>query len=63
MKLVDKVENKSNILHCLATISALKGILIVHLNIVTNCALDENDAVAHLQLGYHYYSNTEDDEK
>ena len=25
--------------------------------------MDENDAIAHLQLGYHYYLNTEDDEK
>ncbi|MCB9248589.1 MAG: hypothetical protein H6613_08595 [Ignavibacteriales bacterium] len=64
VEVVDKVENKSNILHCLATISAFKEDTDSSFEYCNKIiALDENDAVAHLQLGYHYYSNTEDDEK
>lgn len=64
VEVVDKVESKSNILHCLATISAFKGDIESSFEYCKKIiALDENDAIAHLQLGYHYYSNTEDDEK
>jgi tetratricopeptide (TPR) repeat protein len=64
VEILDKVESKSNILHCLATIFAFKGDVE---NSFEYCKkiidLDENDAIAHLQLGHHFYSHTEDDEK
>ncbi|MCB9207630.1 MAG: hypothetical protein H6611_10050, partial [Ignavibacteriales bacterium] len=64
VEVIDKVERKSNILHCLATISSFKGDTESSFEYCKKIiALDENDAIAHLQLGYHYYSNTEDDEK
>ena len=64
VEILDKVESKSNILHCLATIFAFKGDIESSFEYCKKIiALDENDAIAHLQLGYHYYSNTEDDEK
>ena len=64
VEILDKVESKSNILHCLATIFAFKGDNESSFEYCKQIiALDENDAIAHLQLGYHYYSHTEDDEK
>lgn len=59
-----KVENKKNILHCLATIASMGGE-----NEVANeyfeqlVELDDKDAIAHLNLGHYYYSHSEDDEK
>lgn len=62
--ILDKVERKSNILHCLATIFAFKGDVESSFEYCKKIiALDENDAIAHLQLGYHYYTHTDDDEK
>lgn len=62
--ILDKVESKSNILHCLATIFAFKGdvenSLEYYIKIIN---LDEDDAMAHLQLGHHYYAHTDDDDK
>ena len=64
VEIIDKVERKSNILHCLATISSFKGDIESSFEYCKKIIdLDENDAIAHLQLGYHYYSHTEDDEK
>jgi len=64
VEILDKVERKSNILHCLATIFAFKGDVESSFEYCKKIIdLDENDAIAHLQLGHHYYSNTEDDEK
>ena len=64
VEIIDKVERKSNILHCLATISSFKGDIESSFEYCKKIiGLDENDAIAHLQLGYHYYSHTEDDEK
>jgi tetratricopeptide (TPR) repeat protein len=64
VEILDKVGSKSNILHCLATIFAFKGDVE---NSFEYCKkiidLDENDSIAHLHLGHHYYSHTEDDEK
>jgi tetratricopeptide (TPR) repeat protein len=62
-EMLGKCEDKKNILHCLATIAA-------HHNDIESgfdyykqlVALDEKDAIAHLNLGHHYYSNTEEDE-
>jgi tetratricopeptide (TPR) repeat protein len=64
VEILDKVERKTNILHCLATIFAFKGDTESSFEYCKKIiALDENDSIAHLQLGYHYYSHTEDDEK
>lgn len=64
VEILNKVESKSNILHCLATLFAFKGDIESSFEYCKKIiALDENDAIAHLQLGYHYYSHTEDDEK
>lgn len=63
-EMLDKVENKTNILHCLATISAFNGDLEGSANYYTELLeIDKNDPIAHLNLGHHYYSNTEDDAK
>ena len=63
VSVLDKVENKLNILHCLATIFAFQGdvenSIIYYKKIID---LDETDAMAHLHLGHHYYSHTEDDD-
>lgn len=64
LETLDKVENKTNILHCLATISAYKGDIenaFKYYNELID--LDENDSIAHLNLGYLFYSHSEDDEK
>lgn len=64
VSILDKVEKKLNTLHCLATISAFKGDVensFEYCKTIIN--LDENDAIAHLQLGHYYYSHTEDDAK
>ena len=62
--ILDKVESKSNILHCLATIFAFKGNVENSLEYYRKIiSLDEDDAMAHLHLGHHYYSHTEDDDK
>ena len=64
VEIIDKVERKSNILHCLATIYSFKGDIESSFEYCKKIIdQDENDAIAHLQLGYHYYSHTEDDEK
>ena len=64
VEILDKVESKSNILHCLATIFAFKGDIESSFDYCKKIiALDENDTIAHFHLGYHYYSHTEDDEK
>ena len=64
VEILDKVESKSNILHCLATIFSFKGDIESSFEYCKKIiALDENDAIAHSQLGFHYYSHTEDDEK
>ncbi len=64
VEILHKVEEKRNILHCLATISAFKGDnenTFKYYNQLVE--LDENDSVAHLNLGHYFYSNTDDDEK
>ncbi len=64
VEILDKVESKLNILHCLATIYAFKGEVDNAFEYYKKIIeLDENDAMAHLHLGHHYYSNTEDDDK
>lgn len=64
VSILDKVESKSNILHCLATIYAFKGEVENSFEYYKKIiSLDENDAMAHMQLGHHYYSYSEDDDK
>lgn len=64
VSILDKVESKSNILHCLATIFSFKGDVENSFESYRKIInFDEDDAMAHLQLGHHYYSHTEDDEK
>lgn len=61
---LDKVENKTNILHCLATISTYRGNIENAFNYYNKLVdLNENDSIAHLNLGYLFYSHTEEDEK
>ncbi|MCF8261191.1 MAG: hypothetical protein K9J12_10480 [Melioribacteraceae bacterium] len=63
VSIIDKIDNKINSLHCLATISAFKGEVDSSAEYYEKIIkLDENDSMAHLHLGHHYYSNTEDDE-
>jgi tetratricopeptide (TPR) repeat protein len=63
VSILDKVEGKLNILHCLATIYAFKGEFENSIKYYKKIIdLDENDAMAHLHLGHHYYSHTEDDD-
>lgn len=64
VSILDKIENKLNSLHCLATISVFKGDIENSYEYYTKIIeIDENDSLAHLNLGYHYYTHTEDDEK
>lgn len=64
IEILDKVEVKGNIFHCLATISAFKGDIENSFKYYTELVtLDENDKIAHLNLGHLFYSETEDDEK
>ena len=64
VSILDKIENKLNSLHCLATISAFKGDVDNSFEFYKKIVdLDQNDAMAHLHLGHHYYTHTEDDEK
>ncbi|MBU0475124.1 MAG: hypothetical protein KKF62_13300 [Bacteroidetes bacterium] len=64
IEILEKVEVKGNILHCLATISAFKGDIEKTFKYYTELVtLDENDKIAHLNLGHLFYSETEDDEK
>jgi tetratricopeptide (TPR) repeat protein len=63
-EMLGRVKNKINILHCLATIAAFKNEIddaIIYYNQLIE--IDENDPIAHLNLGHHYYSHTEDDDK
>lgn len=64
VEMLNRVESKGNILHCLATISAYfeknENIQNYYSQLID---LDENDSIAHLNLGHYYYSNTEDDTK
>jgi tetratricopeptide (TPR) repeat protein len=64
VEMLNKVESKTNILHCLATIFAFKGDLEGSAKYYNELiVIDEKDPIAHLNLGHHYYSNTEDDVK
>jgi tetratricopeptide (TPR) repeat protein len=64
VSILDKIENKLNTLHCLATIFAFQGDIENSFEYYKKIIeIDDNDAMAHLHLGHHYYSNTEDDEK
>ncbi len=64
IEVLDKVETKGNILHCLASISSFKGDIENSFNYYNKLVeLDEKDPIAHLNLGHLYYSETEDDEK
>ncbi len=64
IEVLEKVEEKGNILHCLATIATFnedsENTFKYYNQLVE---LDEKDSVAHLNLGYYFYSNTDDDEK
>ena len=63
VSILDKVEDKLNILHCLATIFSFKGDIENSIEYYRKIIdIDENDAMAHLHLGHHYYSHTEDDD-
>lgn len=64
IEILDKVDTKTNTLHCLATISAYKNDNDKALKFYEKLLeLDENDPIAHLNLGHIYYSHLEDDEK
>jgi tetratricopeptide (TPR) repeat protein len=64
IEVLEKVEAKSNILHCLATISAFKGAIDNSIKYYNELiALDENDPIAHLNLGHLFYSENLDDNK
>lgn len=61
---LEKVENKSNILHCLATIASYKGEIESAIKFYDEILeVDENDPIAHLNLGHFYFSHFEEDEK
>lgn len=64
MEALPKVDDKKNILHCLASIASFKGenerAFELYKNLIKE---DESDSVAHLNLGHLYFSQTEDDEK
>lgn len=64
IEMLKKVETKTNILHCLATIAAFRGeiddALAYYHKLVE---LDEKDPIAHLNLGHLLYSHSDDDEK
>ena len=64
IEVLEKVEAKSNILHCLATVSAFRGAIDNSIKYYTELIdLDENDAIAHLNLGHILYSENLDDNK
>lgn len=64
IEVLEKVEAKSNILHCLATISAFRGAIDNSIKYYNELiALDDNDSIAHLNLGYLFYSENLDDNK
>jgi len=63
-EMLEKVESKINILHCLASISGFKGENENALKFYNDLIeLNEKDPIAHLNLGHLYYSHFEDDEK
>lgn len=63
-EMLDKVESKINILHCLASIYAFKGDNEKSLKYYSKLIeLNEKDPIAHLNLGHIYYSHFEEDEK
>ena len=64
VEILDKVESKSNILHCLATIFAFKGDVKNSSEYYKKIIdIDQKDAIAHLHLGHYYYSHTDEDDK
>lgn len=64
IEVLEKVEAKSNILHCLATVSAFRGAIDNSIKYYNELiALDENDPIAHLNLGHLFYSENLDDNK
>ncbi len=64
VEILEKVESKINILHCLSSIYAFKGDSERAVKFYTNLIeLNEKDPIAHLNLGHIYYSHLEDDEK
>ena len=64
IEVLEKIEAKSNILHCLATISAFRGATDNSIKYYNELiALDENDPIAHLNLGHLFYSENLDDNK
>jgi tetratricopeptide (TPR) repeat protein len=64
LEIKNKVKSKTNILHCLATISLYKHDNETALKYYSELIeSDENDKIAHLNLGHIYYSHFEDDEK
>jgi len=64
VEMLEKVESKINILHCLASSSAFNGDNEKALKFYSNLIeLNEKDPIAHLNLGHLYYSHSEDDEK
>jgi tetratricopeptide (TPR) repeat protein len=63
-EMLEKVESKTNILHCLASISGFRGENENALKFYNDLIeLDEKDPIAHLNLGHLYYSHFEDDDK
>jgi tetratricopeptide (TPR) repeat protein len=63
-EMLEKVESKTNILHCLASISGFRGEHENALKFYNDLIeLDEKDPIAHLNLGHLYYSHFEDDDK
>lgn len=64
VSMIDKVESKTNILHCLATIATFKNEFEDAFKYFNELiSLDKNDSIAHLNLGHLYYSHTEEDDK
>ncbi|MBI9072526.1 MAG: hypothetical protein JEY94_13070 [Melioribacteraceae bacterium] len=61
---LDKVEDKNNILHCLASIASFRGEVEDAFDFYKQIVnISEDDIVAHLNLGHLYYSHTEEDNK
>lgn len=64
IEVLEKIEAKSNMLHCLATISAFRGAIENSIKYYNELiTLDENDPIAHLNLGHLFYSENLDDNK
>lgn len=64
IEVLEKVESKNDILHCLATISAFRGTIDNSIKYYNELiGLDENDPIAHLNLGHLFYSENLDDNK